>query len=165
MVVNDASVLIDLLDMDLFTSYLELNWEMITSDLIVEELIGDARFIRVRALLGESKLKIEVLDSLALPFVAAMSNDHPALSLEDCSVWFLAKQKNAVLLTTDQRLRRQAKSDGVEVHGSLFVVQALLKHGIINQVMARQALRKLADTNPRAPLSEIDRLLRQLDLE
>lgn len=159
-VVNDASVLIDLLDMDLFPSYLELRWELRTTDLIIAELRGDERYMQVSEHLGEHGLIVDVLDSLALPVVASMCLNCPGLSLEDCSVWFLAKHRGAILLTADSKLRKHAMLDGVKVHGSIFLVTVLHERGIINTERASAALRRLSEANPRAPHGDIDRLLK-----
>ena len=81
----------------------------------------------------------------------------PALSLQDCSVLLLAIERNAVLLTGDNRLRREATEAGVRVHGVLWLFDQLVGNGILPPAEATERLRILKTINPRLPADECEK--------
>lgn len=160
-VVNDTSVLIDLIDMNLLRVYVDLGWELRTTDLILDELSDDAEYHQVEALVLNGHLIVESLDIQTMSVVAVMSIDNSGLSIEDCSVWHTAKSRDAILMTADQSLRKKAMTDGVEVHGSLYIVDKMLDDGAISAEEAIDALNELKAANERAPSKEIDQLIQR----
>ncbi len=158
-VVNDTSVLIDLADMGLIEVLPALNWELQTSDLIIEELAGDAGFQQIEKLIAAGHLHVASFVSDDMSVVAEMSGEYGSLSIEDCSVWYMAKERDAILLTADRQLRKIAQSDGIEVHGTLYVVEQFVLEGTITANRAIQALSTLKASNQRAPTSEINRMI------
>lgn len=161
-VVNDTSVLIDLIDMHLLDRYTELGWELRTTDLIIEELSDDDQFEKVKELINKESLFVDSFDSQTMLTLSDMSVNHANLSIEDCSVWYSAKTMGAILMTADKNLRKTAGKDGVEVHGGLYVVQRLLDVGSISADEAIFALQSLKAKNQRAPITEVERLIEKL---
>lgn len=82
------------------------------------------------------------------------------VSLTDCSVWYYAKQNSYTLLTGDRKLRNSALNEGVEVHGIIYVFDALVESEIIPTNMAYERLALLKEHNPRLPQNEIEKCLR-----
>lgn len=160
-VVNDTSVLIDLADMGLLEVFTSLNWELRTNNLIMEELSSDAGFRQLEQMVNDGFLYVDVFDSGEMSLIAEMSVAHASLSIEDCSVWHMAKARGAILLTADLRLRKKALSDGIEVHGVLFVIERLTESNLLTTYEAIAALETLKKSNPRAPLAEINRMIQK----
>jgi predicted nucleic acid-binding protein len=82
------------------------------------------------------------------------------LSLADCSAWALAEEKDATLLTGDNKLRKEAKKGDIDVHGILYVFDLLVKNMIINKNTAVEKLNLLMEQNPRLPMRECNKRLR-----
>jgi predicted nuclease of predicted toxin-antitoxin system len=79
------------------------------------------------------------------------------LSLTDCSVWYYAKVNNYILLTGDRKLRTTSVLDGVEVHGVIYVFDALVEFDMISRQVAVEKLQQLYIINSRLPKEEIDK--------
>lgn len=82
------------------------------------------------------------------------------VSLTDCSVWYYARKHNYELLTGDRKLRNYSLNDGVEVHGILYVFDALVSGNVIASEIAVQKLELLQKSNTRLPKDEITRRLK-----
>ncbi len=78
-------------------------------------------------------------------------------SIQDCSVWKLAKNLDCSLLTGDNRLRKVVQKDNVEVHGILYLFDKMLEHQVINHETAITKLQSLFNINSRLPKDEIDK--------
>ena len=61
------------------------------------------------------------------------------------------------VLTGDRKLRAVSISDGVEVHGVIYVFDSLVDLGIISPQVAVGKLQQLYSINPRLPKEEIDK--------
>ena len=79
---------------------------------------------------------------------------HPGLSSQDCSVLITAREKKAVLLTGDGCLRKIAEFESLEVHGILWIFDALVAKGIITQKIAHSKLLHLININTFLPENE-----------
>ncbi|MBI1268564.1 MAG: hypothetical protein GC193_14160 [Cryomorphaceae bacterium] len=162
-VVNDTSVLIDLKDMGLLSTYTALGWELRTTDLIILELSDDPDFQQIDNMVRSGNLTVDKLDPQSMTIVVEMSIEHAGLSIQDCSVWYSAKQFNAILMTADQRLRKKVQKEGIKVHGCLHIIEQLHSINAISGEAAIHALKTLKQKNQRAPLFEIDKLIDKLE--
>jgi predicted nucleic acid-binding protein len=157
--IHDASVLIDLIAVDLLDAALSLPYVMETTDL-VKSVIIRARQAEVldRVIAAQ---KVEVLRSTVdeLASIAELHSRIPALSLADCSVLFHASARGAVVLSGDSRLRQAAKDHSLTVCGTLWIFIELVAHGFLSGVDAAAVLERLMTVNLRLPRSECQKLI------
>jgi predicted nucleic acid-binding protein len=73
--------------------------------------------------------------------------DHSALAL--------ALQERCPLLTGDKDLRVAAKKEGVEVHGTLWIIEELLNQKILKQSQAKGS---------RLPWGDVEKLLNRWEM-
>lgn len=156
-VINDANVLIDLVELKLLEEFSELPFKLYTTDVVYEEI-----HLEQKETLNYSQKE----GLLTIIEIEESSNDYDGifellikskgLSFEDCTVWYYSKQLHGTLLTGDGQLRKQASKDNVEVRGIIYIFDELLKHGIINHETAIFKIKKLSAINSRLPKKEID---------
>jgi predicted nucleic acid-binding protein len=85
---------------------------------------------------------------------------HNNSSLADVSCYQLAHQtKHRALLTGDGRLRKQAKTDGLKVHGALWLLDQLVAHQTIKTKEAAKGLQSMMDAGSRLPDAECQKRL------
>ena len=77
--------------------------------------------------------------------------DHSALAL--------AIQEQCPLLTGDKDLRAVAKSEGVEVHGTLWIVEELLNQKLIGKAQAKNSFDLMRVKGSRFPWGDVEKLL------
>lgn len=73
------------------------------------------------------------------------------------SVLLLAEQLNATLLTGDGRLRSKSEKSGLEVRGTLWVLDELVRQSIITRTIAFKKLEIIIAKGARLPESEIQK--------
>jgi predicted nucleic acid-binding protein len=66
-------------------------------------------------------------------------------------------------LTGDAALRQAARDHGVEVHGTLWIVEQLVRAGILSAVRARTAFDAMREAGSRLPWPLVDELLASLE--
>jgi predicted nucleic acid-binding protein len=155
--INDTNILIDLAELDLLTEFSKIDAELCTCDLVIAELEDAEQKEKIQSLIDTGVLKVLELSGEELFLqVAPMVDDTTGLSLEDCSVWYLAQKHKGILLSGDGRLRKQATKEGIDVKGIIYVFDELVGQGIITEQKASEKLMQLKDYNPRLPQKELD---------
>ena len=158
-VVSDTNIFIDLISVNLLDGFFSLPWEIHTTDMIVQELIKSEQYDAIilsekRGHLIVKKFKGEELAQLArMKLERSTSN----ASIQDCSVWKLAKDLECALLTGDNKLRKVVQNDNIEVHGILYLFDKMLEHQIMDNETAIEKLQRLYNINTRLPKEEIDK--------
>jgi predicted nucleic acid-binding protein len=158
-VVGDASVVIDILQMGLLREFLDLRWQVIISALVVSE-VQDAGSGELDDAVRLGQVTILNFDSSDLEQIQEYSLAYPGLSIPDCSCLHLAKEKSAILLTGERLLRSIASGPHtLEVHGLLWVLDQLVAKKILSYRHAHSKLERQMAINKRLPLSECKKRL------
>jgi len=138
--VKDANVFIDMELMGLFELWTALGYQTFTTSMIEVELRRGGHSEALAYLATDS---IDVLE----PDTGAVEELQHALdksvSLQDASVLFVALQYDAMLLTGDKRLRANAELLEVECHGSIWILDQLVKSGNLQGKVAAAKLIRL----------------------
>ncbi len=159
-IVNDASILIDLFKIDLCDAFFSLPYEMHITDLVSSE-ITDKNADKLHIYEKSNSIQIRKLSFEELEEINTLSTVNPALSLPDCSCLWLCNKLSAVLLTTDGKLRKTAYEKGIPVHGILWLFDDLIKLSVIRVGEAASKLEGLMDINPRLPRDECTKRLKK----
>lgn len=80
--------------------------------------------------------------------------------ITDKSVLWKSLELGCPLLTGDRKLRIEAENQGVEVHGSIWVIRSLVEKGLIDKTKGIKLLGLLKEVNSSLPFEEIDKLIR-----
>lgn len=159
-VVSDTNIFIDLISVDLLTDFFKLPWEIHTTDMIIHELLIAEQQEAIRVFEEEGRLLVKKHSSKEMVELAGMrleASKTSNASIQDCSVWKLAKDMGCSLLTGDGKLRKIVQKDEVEVHGILYLFDKLLEHDIIDSGTAIERMEALKNINTRLPKDEIDK--------
>jgi uncharacterized protein YacL len=76
------------------------------------------------------------------------------LSVVDLAALLLAKTMGVMLLTGDRNLNNLARTQGVSVHGVLWVLDEMMFHQILTNIQAAETLRKMLAQGARLPQVE-----------
>ena len=151
--VQDANILIDLLDAGLLPACARLEFEFHTADLVLNEVRSD-RTDRgaLDAFIADGHLRVRPLSSAELGQVLMLNAEQGvALSIQDCSALWLSRDLGAILLTGDGTLRKRARGLGIDTHGVLWLLDELVKASVVTPVRAIDRLRFLMEINARLP--------------
>ena len=159
-VVNDTNVFIDLYEVGLLEQFFSLPWEVHTTDFVMLELQKEGQHETVARYKTDKRLVVPVFEAkemLEIGNLFQQNMNRTNVSLTDCSVWYYAKVNNYILLTGDRKLRTTSILDGVEVHGVIYVFDALVEFNMISRQVAVEKLQQLYIINSRLPKEEIDK--------
>jgi len=157
--IHDASVLIDLIAVDLLEVALTLPYGMETTDLVKNEILRARQGEVLDRVVASRQLDIIRSSIEEIDAIAHLQASIPALSLADCSVIFHATAKGAVVLSGDGLLRRTAQVRSLTVHGTLWILSELVTQNYVNEIDAAAALERLMEINRRLPRTECLKLL------
>ncbi len=161
LIINDANILIDLANLDLLEVFAKLDFDLHTTDFVLEEINRKQRVL-IDRLINSDRLSIIETELMAdYEGINFLLTNTRGLSFEDCSVWYYSKKMNAILLTGDGRLRKHVRKDDVTVRGILFVFTELIEQGHLSYGDAILKMQQLTQLNIRLPKAEIDKLIRE----
>ena len=154
LLISDASVLIDIECGGLTSAMFSLSWQFVVPDILFfQELAGQHGHLLQFGLISKA-MNGELIGEayhLRQKYIKTSVNDLLALTL--------AKHEYCPLLTSDKALREVAKKLSVEVHGTLWLVEQMLKSRKITIEIARVAFQRMKSSGSRLPRSEVERIL------
>lgn len=156
--VQDANIIIDLIECGLFEPFFRLNLEVVTTSLVLAEITGSSQKRACQVVVRKKWLS--VVEISTRDYLRLQELNLPGLSVSDRSALELAGARRACLLTGDGRLRKAAKSSDIEVRGILWVFDRLISSGLLSKAEACLRLAKLRESNQRLPQAEIEKRLK-----
>ncbi len=135
-IVNDASVLIDIHKAGILQVYSLANFKLVLPDVVHRELseMSDIDFED----LGFQIANLEGSDVLS---VKSILDRHSGISIPDVFALVLAeKLPNSILLTGDRKLRKIAATRNVEVHGVLWILDQLFEQRLLTVSVVLEVL-------------------------
>lgn len=140
-VVKDSNLFIDLELMGMTHLWLQLPYRTVTTSLVVNELeIGEHSLSL--SMINNGQIEEYVVGSFEL-FDLIESYNHLELSETDLSVLLAAESYGGMILSGDGALRKVASEREIEVHGTLWVLEELIKADKITSLMAAERLEYL----------------------
>jgi len=161
-VIKDACVLFDLIDLNLMDEFYELNFSVYTSPAVIFEITNEYQLQIINRHIQEQNIIIDYLGNDEFTF--SIFYETSGLSITDCSVIELAIRRKGIILTSDKSLRIESKKRNINVHGVLWIIEELVNELIISVDNGLEKLEKYYDINPRIPKKEFDELVNKLKL-
>lgn len=144
-VVTDACIFIDLFELDLITSFFNLDLDIHTTVAVYFELYAEYQLILE---VYESRGQLILHNLKEKDFIEIFSENYPkSLSETDKSVLHVANQLNACVLSSDKILRNFTKNRYIEYHGLIWIFDELVNSGQLIKMEAVNKLNLLIRTN------------------
>jgi predicted nucleic acid-binding protein len=151
-IVNDANILIDLVELKLLPHFFALEFEFLTTELVLAELFEE-QYQSLLPYIDNGTLIVHEMTGEDLMEIYLIQASKPSLSEQDCSAFYQARQHAATLITSDNTLRTFAKEQELEVHGHLWVFDCMVAANTITGTRACEKLSELCETiNPKLGL-------------
>jgi predicted nucleic acid-binding protein len=147
--VVDTSVLIDLHVGRLLRPVFRLPLFLMAPDVLVAELQEPDGDLLLDY--GLTRIELSGGDVQEVYRLATLYRSPPA---NDLFALVAAKAMGALLLTGDRHLREAAEQEGVPVHGTLWLLDEILRLAVIPPLVAAQALERMLEKGNRLPWDE-----------
>jgi predicted nucleic acid-binding protein len=159
LLISDANILIDVEDGNLTPVIFRLPFEIAVPDILFESELR-ARHSH----LLEAGLTIKSLTAESVKKTESLIQQYPRPSFMDHSMLALALQEQCPLLTGDKDLRIAARKEGVEVHGTIWIIEELLNQKMIEQSQAKSSFEAMRVKGSRFPWGDVEKLLSKWEL-
>lgn len=144
--VADACIFIDLIELDLVSTFFQLHMELHTTVDVINELYSDQKQI-LQAYEAVNKLYVHNLDERDFPEMEKIPFPK-GFSHQDKSVVYLALTlDNAIVLSSDKLVRNFAEKQGLDYHGLIWIIDELVDQGLIDKDLAVLIIKKLPSIN------------------
>ncbi len=161
--ITDANVWIDLQTGQVLADAVKLDFELVLPDVVHSELERrrPALFEELRLLVDLQHVVLGELDPSGVQLALSLGERYPRPQRPDLFSLTMAKLRKAILVTGDKHLREAAEAERVEVHGTLWLMEALVAQEVVTKRRATGALRRMLRGDRRLPESECERLMRR----
>lgn len=157
LLISDANILIDMDVGGLLEAMFRLEEGFAVPDVLyMEEL--EAQHGELPGL----GLKVLPLADEGVIAAIALQDVYHGPSINDLFALQLAKQENCPLVTGDGDLREAATAEGVELRGTLWLVEAMVERKIISVDKASAAYDEMKRSGRRLPWVEVDKQINRL---
>lgn len=157
--VSDANIIIDMAAGGLLISM----FSMEECDFIAPNMLFEEELEEEHEHILELGLRLEVLTSDTLSVHHELVERNPEPGRYNLFALALAKQEECPLLTGDMALRTAAQKEGVEVHGTLWLVERMVETEKISVAAARSAYEKMKEDGSWLPWKLAEANLKKLD--
>ena len=147
--VTDTNIWIDLDNGEILKEVFLLPYQFLTPDLAVPELISPD-WETLHALGLES----QGLDSASMQDLLTIRQVHKSLSVVDLASYLLAKVSDLSLVTGDRHLSDFAQSQGLTVHGVLWILDEIVETRVLASNLVAESLMKIINLGARLPKEE-----------
>jgi predicted nucleic acid-binding protein len=158
LLISDANIIIDMNTGELLRPMFRFDATFAVPDLLFEEeLQAD------HPELPQLGLKLLELREETITYASQLIAKHHALgaSTNDLLALALASQEHCPLLTGDQRLRQAGQIEGIEVHGTLWLIDQLLQAKTVSLRQAKVGYEKMRKAGRRLPWNDVEHQLRR----
>lgn len=152
LLISDANIIIDIVAGELSEELFALEYDFGVPDILYAEELTERhadmvdKGLLVLGLVPESMLAANTLFE---------QNNRLKVSVNDCIALSLAQQESCPLLTGDARLKQLAIVEGVEVKGTLWLVEQMIVNRCITIAQAEYAYKKMLADGSHLPAADI----------
>lgn len=159
MVVQDANVLMDLINGGILDVWFRLGAETWTTDFVVAEIIRPDQQKAISGAIKRKRIHVSGSPPEGLPPLLALSETW-SISIADASVLRTAQIRGAILMSGDGPLRRAASNEGVDIRGVLWALDELVAANELQPSDAAHSLKQILEAGSYLPKAEYQKRLR-----
>jgi predicted nucleic acid-binding protein len=157
---KDACILIDLIEGSMLDAWAMLGLEAYVPDLVLLEV--EQRGVLDPYFQSQALRLLDLSDSDLEAVQERMKTpDAKGLSAQDVACLNLAEARDMILVSGDGLLRKRAHARGIEVHGTLWLMELMVKSNALLPLTAADKLEHLLTYGRRLPDAECQTLLRR----
>jgi predicted nucleic acid-binding protein len=160
LIITDTNIFFDIISIGALPEFFSLEYEICTTVFVIEEIIRSDQREVIEVFIRAKEIIVIDFSSEEIDEISSFKTEKNFKGLTDKSVLWKSIQLGCPLLTGDRKLRLEAERNGVEVHGSIWVITSLVKNDLIDKVKGIQLLELLKEVNSSLPFEEINNLIR-----
>lgn len=156
-VIKDACILFDLIDLGLLDHFYTLRLTVVTTPEVISEITDENQLEAVNRHIESGQLELDREGEYDV--ITGIIDLCPGLSFTDGSVLEAATRRKAVILSSDKSLRNESQRRGLTVRGMLWILEELFIQQVIETDVFLEKLRTYPEVNKWAPRKLIAALI------
>jgi rRNA-processing protein FCF1 len=160
--ITDTNVFFDLMNIEALPEFFGLDFEICTTDFVVSEILRLEQAEQIQNFIRSKQLTVFSFSSDEIDEVVNLKTKRMLRRIADKSVLWKALQLKCQLLTGDKSLRSEAEENGLEVHGSIWVVMKIVDAKLLSAEKGIELYEKLKIVNDSLPKEEIEKLIKKI---
>jgi len=149
--ISDSNIFIDMEVAHLTSQMFALPYNFATPDILYYEELEEEH-----PNLLDTDLKILTLSPETIKYTESIVSKYPKAGKNDLFALALAKQESCPLLTGDGALRKAGKKEEIQIFGTIWIMDELIKHNIITKDEAMEAYDRMKSNKRRLPWELIE---------
>ncbi|HOB85708.1 MAG TPA: DUF3368 domain-containing protein [Bacteroidales bacterium] len=162
LIITDTNVLFDVIKIGALPEFFSLDYDICTTVFVIEEIKPSGQRELVDTFIRAKKLTVIEFTGEDVEDVVNFDTVKGLKRFTDKSVIWKSVQLNCPMLTGDKKMKEIAENIGIEVHGSIWVIDELYNYNLISSEKAIELLEQLLKTNSWLPRNEIERRINKL---
>ena len=162
LIITDTNVLFDVIKIGALAEFFSIDYEICTTVFVIEEIIPTPQRELVDTFIRTKHLTVFAFSSEEIEAVENFDTERSFKRFTDKSVIWKSLQMKCPMLTGDRKMREVAEKMGIEVHGSIWIIDVLISKNLISATRAITLFEQLLLTNSRLPRDEIERRINEL---
>ena len=150
-IINDTNIWIDLKLTNIIEKVFLLPYELAVPDILYNDELKDMD----GELLEANGIKIIEMTNDEVVETAERSGMTNRVSFNDLTTLVVAKSRGYILVTGDGNLRKIAKSENVELRGTIWLIDEMVSNNILDIGEAALICKKLLELKRRLPKEEL----------
>lgn len=150
-IINDTNIWIDLKLTNIIEKVFLLPYELAVPDILYNDELKDMD----GELLEANGIKIIEMTNDEVAETAERSGMTNRVSFNDLTTLVVAKSRGYILVTGDGNLRKIAKSENVELRGTIWLIDEMVSNNILDIGEAALICKKLLQLKRRLPKEEL----------
>ena len=155
--ISDANVIIDMEDSGLTELMFRLPYQFAVPNILYYDELEEEHPNLLELGLVELELAPETVEKSI-----ELAQCYRKPSRYDCLALAAAMQEECPLVTCDKALRKAAQQENVEIRGTIWLVDELVKHELINKDQATKAFKDMKEAGSRLPWNEVEKFLNRI---
>lgn len=160
--ITDTNVFFDLMNIEALPEFFGLEFEICTTDFVLNEILRLEQAEQIKNFIRSKQLTVFNFSSDEIEEIVNLKTKRTLRRIADKSVLWKALQLKCLLLTGDKSLRNEAEENGLEVHGSIWVVMLLVDTKLLSVEKGIEMFERLKIVNYSLPKDEIEKLIKKL---
>lgn len=153
--IQDANILIDLINCGLLNHCLSLQFDFASTDIILSELYEN-QLDDIQPHIIAGRFTVINISAEELINIQDLTATDSRLSEQDWSAIFFAENKKGILLSGDKHVREISRRRNLPVFGILWVIDQLVDNNVLTANEACTTLKQLMQTNKRLPVTDCE---------
>jgi len=156
LLISDANILIDITVAGLVKEMFNLEYDFAVPALLFEQELKANHADLVKKGLNLIEIEQDDIDK-----IEELSKKYKGVSVFDLMTLTLAGQQRALLLTGDRKLRQVCMTEGIEVYGTLWLIEQMFLEKQITVDQADNAYKRMEDEGSRLPWGEVEKQIKR----